>query len=350
MLRHFTALAAISITVFQATFATADDEPLTRIALGSCAKQDRPQPIWEAIVASDPELFLFIGDNIYGDTEDMNVLQEKWDLLGAQPGYRALNEACPILATWDDHDYGENDAGEEYPMKVESQQIFLDFFNEPADSPRRTRPGVYGSWTYGPENQRVQIILLDTRYFRSPLVKRDWRPEPGEGDNGPYGRNIDSEATMLGAAQWSWLAETLREPAQLRIIGSSIQVVADGHHWEKWGTMPLERARLFELIRQTEAGGVVFISGDRHSSEISVLEDEVGYPLIDLTSSSLNQPSEWHSEPNPHRDGTKFTDENFGMITIDWNESDPIIRCQVRDMAGEVVLQHRERLSRLQLR
>jgi alkaline phosphatase D len=88
----------------------ADDEPrpLTRMALGSCARQNQPQPIWEPIVA-------------------------------AKPGFQKLRATCPILATWDDHDYGADDAGAEYPMKVESQKLFLDFFHEPPDSPRRQR-------------------------------------------------------------------------------------------------------------------------------------------------------------------------------------------------------------------
>ncbi|MBC7821963.1 MAG: alkaline phosphatase family protein, partial [Planctomycetaceae bacterium] len=143
-------------------------EPLQRIAFGSCAKQDKPQPIWDAVVETKPQLFLFIGDNIYGDTEDMTVLKQKWDLLGAQPGYQKLKQTCPVLATWDDHDYGANDAGAEYPKKRESQQLFQDFFGIPKDSPRRQREGVYHAEIFGPPGRRVQILLLDARYFRGP--------------------------------------------------------------------------------------------------------------------------------------------------------------------------------------
>jgi alkaline phosphatase D len=324
------------------------EEPLSRIAFGSCAHQDNPQPIWDAVVASQPDTFLFIGDNIYGDTEDMTVLKRKWDLLGAQPGYQKLLATCPVLATWDDHDYGANDAGVEYPKKRESQQLFLDFFNEPADSSRRSRAGVYDAKVFGPAGQRVQVILLDTRYFRSPLVKRSYRPEPGEGDKGPFARNSDPAATILGPAQWKWLEQQLQVPAEVRIVVSSIQVVPDGHHWEKWGNMPLERQRLFEVIRKTGAGGVLFISGDRHSAEISAIDSGIGYPLIDITSSSLNRPSIWHTEPNEHRIGAKYVQENFGAILIDWTVSDPMVRCQVRDITGKVVLQHRVMLSKLQ--
>src|SRR4051812_18194719 len=85
-------------------------EVLHRVAYGSCAHQDRPQPIWDAVVAAKPELFLFIGDTVYGDTKDMAVLKKKYDKLAALPGWQKLVKACPVLATWDDHDMGANDA------------------------------------------------------------------------------------------------------------------------------------------------------------------------------------------------------------------------------------------------
>lgn len=162
----------------------ADDTPLSRIAFGSCANQDKPQPIWEAVVETKPQVFLFLGDNIYADTQDMTVMSAKYDLLGKQPGYQKLQKTCPILATWDDHDYGANDAGAEYPKKKESQQVFLDFFGVGKDDPRRTREGVYHAQIFGPQGKRVQIILLDARYFRSPLKKGFQPGEPGEGYHG----------------------------------------------------------------------------------------------------------------------------------------------------------------------
>ena len=99
-------------------------------------------------------------------------MRAKYARLAAMPGYQAAQVACPILATWDDHDYGVDDGGGEYPKKVESQQVFLDFFGDPEDSPRRKRQGVYDAEVFGPPGKRVQVILLDTRYFRSPLKKK----------------------------------------------------------------------------------------------------------------------------------------------------------------------------------
>lgn len=333
----------------------AQDQPLTRIAFGSCCKQDKPAPIWDSIVAQKPERFLFIGDNIYGDSEDIEVLRGKWKLLGDMPGYQKLRKVCPILATWDDHDYGMNDAGKEYPKRAESQQLFLDFFDEPADSPRRKRAGVYDVQVIGPPGKQVQIILLDTRYHRDPLAKAKYEVEEGEGIRGPYGPSDDPAATMLGAEQWKWLAEQLRKPAQVRIIASSIQVIPEEHGSEKWGNFPREREKLFQTIKDAKASGVIFISGDRHLAEISRQNPGLGYPLFDITSSSLNQPSgnftatgaRWKNEVNRHRVGLEFFETNFGMIQIDWSASDPVLRLQVRDEKGEVVLQQRVKLSEL---
>jgi alkaline phosphatase D len=213
---------------------------------------------------------------------------------------------------------------------------------------------------YGPKGKRVQLILLDGRYFRSPLKKGFQPGEPGEGKRGIYLPNTDPDATFLGEAQWKWLAEQLKVPADLRIIGSGVQVVADEHGSEMWGNFPKERQRLFQLIRDSKAKHVVFISGDRHLSEIACLptkhHEGVGYPLYDVTSSSLNAPSgnmtkagiRFANEINSYRVGLTFFDTNFGSILIDWDKPDPIVRLQVRDEKGGVVLQQQLTLGMLE--
>jgi len=348
------------LLLFTQTAAPAEEAPLARIAFGSCARQDKPQPIWDAVVDTKPQRFLFLGDNIYADTEDMDVMRAKYALLGKQPGYQKLKATCPVLATWDDHDYGANDAGAEYAKKREAQQVFLDFFEAPRNDPRRTQEGIYSAQVFGPPGKRVQVILLDGRYFRSALKKGFEKGEPGEGKRGIYQPNDDPKATMLGDAQWRWLEEQLRVPAQLRIIGSGIQVIPDEHGFETWGNFPLERQRLFRLIRKTKATGVVLVSGDRHLAEISRLPADhaegVGYPLIEVTSSSLNAPSgnmtkaksRFGNEINSYRVGLTYFDVNFGNVQIDWDQKDPEVRLQVRDEQGDVVLQHRMKLSQMQ--
>lgn len=324
---------------------TAPHEPLSRILFGSCIKQAQPAPIFDAILADQPELFLFIGDNIYGDTEDMQVLNDKYETLGAIPGFAKLRESTGVLATWDDHDYGVNDGGADYAKRVESQRIFLDFWKDASDSPRRSRPGVYDSHVFGPDGQRVQIILLDTRYFRSPLKKSETRRT-----GGPYEPDDSPEKTMLGEAQWKWLENQLRVPAELRLIATSIQCLSQDDGQETWSNLPRERQRFLKLIKDTEANGVVLISGDRHWSELSSLSEGLDYPLYDLTSSSLNQP---HGRGTPtlnrFRDvSTTYHRENYGAITIDWNRNDPTVTLEIRDMKGMSRLSKKLVLSALQ--
>jgi alkaline phosphatase D len=104
--------------------------PLTRIAFGSCADQERPQPIWDAVLAYKPELFLFAGDNVYGDvgSPELAELREAYARAGSIAGFERVRREVPHLATWDDHDYGRNDAGAEFAQKAPSQALFLDFW------------------------------------------------------------------------------------------------------------------------------------------------------------------------------------------------------------------------------
>ncbi|MFO0964328.1 MAG: alkaline phosphatase D family protein [Gemmataceae bacterium] len=328
----------------------AGEKTPSRIGFGSCVHQDDPQPIWDAVVAAKPDLFILLGDNIYNDVYRAGVsrkltIVDRYKTQAAVPGFKKLKETCPVIGTWDDHDYGKDDAGGDYPFKKENQQHFLDFFNVPKDSPRRTQEGVYSAEIYGPPERRVQVILLDTRYFRSPLVRR--KVPPG---TGPYVANNDPKATMLGEAQWKWLEEQLKVPAKVRLLGSSIQVVAEDHGWEKWMNLPHERERLYRLIRDTKAGGVISLSGDRHLAELSLMDAGIGYPLYDLTSSGFTMASKsWRfPEVNRHRVATMNFGNNFGFITIDWERKDPLISLQARDESGAIMLQQKIPLSLLQ--
>ncbi len=301
---------------------------LSRIGFGSCANEGKAQPIWDAIDAHRCDLFLFLGDNIYGDTRDMSVLSAKYAQLAAQPGFARLRSKTPVVAIWDDHDFGENDAGSDYPMKDETRRMFLDFWDEPAGSPRRERDGVYASYVFGPPGRRVQIILPDLRYNRTPLLKLDlggadyetWgraRLTAGLEMPGPYARNPDHKATMLGERQWQWLEKQFEVPADVRLFGSSLQVLADFTGWEAWVNFPHDHQRLIDLIRRKNANGVVFLSGDIHYAELSKLDVNVPYTLWDLTSSGLTE--EWPvPTPNANRVSAVLPEANFGTIDIDW--------------------------------
>lgn len=316
---------------------------LQRIHFGSCIKQNNPSPIFQTILADQPELFLMIGDNIYADTEDMEEMKAKYAKLNTDPGFSMLRASCPVLATWDDHDYGRNDAGSDYAKRKESQEIFLNFWGDPPSSSRRHREGVYDAYVMGPKGKRVQLILLDTRYFRGPLTKGERRVA------GPYYPNTDPAIPMLGEAQWKWLKEELLKPADLRVIVSSIQFIAEAAGQETWSNLPAERQRMLNLIMETKAEGVLFISGDRHWADLSVQKDLVPYPIYDVTSSSLNQPHPRGSpSDNKYRALKKtFHHANFGVLKLDWEAKDPKIHLEIRDIENQLQLSHSIRLSEL---
>ena len=318
---------------------------LTRIGFGSCSDESKPQPIWDAILAKPFDLFMFLGDDIYGDTRDMEVLRAKYAMLGREPGFMQLRKTTPIVAIWDDHDFGENDAGGDYPFKEQSRQRFFEFWGEPADSLRRNRDGVYASYVFGPPGKRVQVILPDLRYNRTPLVPldlagaryKDWataKKKAGLFVPGPYARNPDHAATMLGERQWQWLERQFEVPAELRLFASSLPVLADFPGWEAWVNFARDRDRLIDLIRRKNAKGVVFLSGDTHYAEMSKQDVNVPYTLWDLTSSGITEV--WPvTLPNANRVGEVLREVNFGVIDIDWQGPRTRLTLSIHDVVGK---------------
>jgi len=321
-----------------------------RIAFGSCAMQWLDQPIWNTIEHSNPDLFLFIGDAIYGDwdggkafevTEE--TLSRDWGKLAAIPGFRRFRARVPLLATWDNHDYGKHDGGVEFSKKELTKKHFLDFFGEPNDSERRMTPGIYDARIFGPEGRRVQIILLDTRWFKSPFKNDPRTKEELEkiGKVGRYIPNTDPGATLLREVQWQWLEEQLKHPAEIRFIVSSTQIVANEKGMDEWGDYPADRQRLFDLINSSGANGVILLSGNVHFAELSAT-DEGPYPLYDFTSSGLTHVNEdYANAPNSFRIAGPYVDLNFGLVEIDWQtQPAPQITLKTMGIDGRVAFRH----------
>jgi alkaline phosphatase D len=290
------------------TATSSTQKPLTTIAFGSCSDQKRPQPLWDDIVATKPDVWIWLGDNIYGDSESMDTLRAKYARQKSNPVYQQLRQSTPIIGVWDDHDYGVNDGGKEYPKRKESQQVMLDFLDVPANSPLRTQEGAYSTNTYGPKGQRVKVILLDGRYFRDPLKKEDKKNVP------------DPSGDMLGEAQWKWLEQQLtNSDADIHIIGCGIQFLPEEHIYEKWANFPTARQRFLDLLSKTKPKGAMLISGDRHMAEVSkVSVPGLPYDVYDVTSSGLTHVSAPHEEANRHRVGKIVSELNYGLIAIDW--------------------------------
>ena len=187
--------------------------PLTTLAFGSCNDQKLPQPLWPVILKADPDLWIWAGDNVYGDSPDPEVLKEKYKLQYMQADYQKFRESIPIIGTWDDHDYGENNSGKWFQSKEAAQDLALDFLEEPDNSPRRSRKGIYTSYTFGPAEKQVKILLIDDRYHADL---------PG------------LESDLLGDQQWQWLeGELTSSRAQINLIVTGIQFLQEEHRYER---------------------------------------------------------------------------------------------------------------------
>jgi alkaline phosphatase D len=301
---------------------------LTRIAFGSCNHQSASQHMWAQIAAANPQLFLMIGDNVYGDNAwdgdaGLKSLRVSYAEQAAHSEFAEFRAAFPMMATWDDHDYGLNDGGASFPMRRWAEEIFETFWN--SSDAVRSRPGIYDSTMVGPEGQRVQFILLDTRFFRSDLNRMEWSRE--RSPLGGYLPDTSPAATVLGADQWAWLAQELAKPADLRIVVSSIQILTEAHNYESWENFPLERVRLLEMLEARGQSGLVMLTGDRHSGGIYKMDAPSGRETLwELTSSALNLAfgdieGNTAREPDPKRVTPFFGVENFGLVDINWADS-----------------------------
>lgn len=285
------------------------DTIITRIAFGSCyAPQLEQREIWRQIANKQPQVLLMMGDNVYQSEEkaepELRELREAYAMLVAEQEFAAVRENTTVFATWDDHDYGLNDAGAELLVKRQSEQLFEHVWPVSTPDPRKARDGVYYSTIYGQPGQRVQLIMLDTRFFR--------------------GRFDDANATMLGDTQWLWLAEELRKPAELRLLVSSIPVLSEWAAGENWHRLPAQRQHLFDVIKESQAKGVVLLSGDTHFAAQQYSDKALSYPLHEFIASSLNFPypdavlkkTDWTDKA---RLGEPMFAANFGFLQIDWS-------------------------------
>lgn len=322
---------------------------VTKIAFGSCAHESEAQPILALAADYKPDLFIYLGDNIYGDTDNMDTLKAKYALLAAKPEFQKLITQTKTLAIWDDHDYGQNDVGKYYPNKTASKEIFLNFFKEPAESDRRKHEGIYHAEYLRYGDKTVQVILLDNRTFRSDLLPYDtlaalprekyfYRPD--------YIPHVSSDSAFLGEAQWQWLEKELLKKADLRLIASGSQFAIEYNGYEAWANFPQEQKRMLNLIKKTRAAGVIFLSGDVHYAEISKLEEPGLYPIYDVTSSGIT--STWDfATLNRNRIEGPVMENHFGLLSIEWKK-DPVISMQIIDKNNNSRIEYEVKMSDLQ--
>ncbi len=294
------------------------------VALGSCARVERHpvQPIWAALRERNPSLMLWLGDNIYADTLDPDILAECYQRQRSLPEMQSFIRTVPQLTIWDDHDYGLNDSDRTSPFRGESLQVFQRYWANPTYGLPEA-PGVFFRIGYG----GVDFFMLDNRYHRDPPAL------PGQGPR-----------SALGAVQKTWIKE------QLRASRAAFKVVASGQTWtdekgpggESWEAFAEERAELIRFIREENIGGVLLLSGDNHVGELNCLPESErgGYDVFELSSSPLAQEPavSWlNYRPIARIRQVYFGGSNFGLLSFDCSQSDPTVSITLHDTEGNRV-------------
>ncbi len=301
---------------------------LETIAFGSCNNQEKTPDLWPSICKNKPNLWIWLGDNIYADTKDMKLMKRKYMRAKFNPRYKLIRNQCPQIGIWDDHDFGTNDGCKTYPMKKESSKLMLDFLDVPKNADVRKRDGIYQSYTMGSGDRKIKFILLDTRYFRDQFQK----------SSGKKGY-VPCDGDMLGEAQWAWLEKELtNSDAQIHVIASGVQVIPKEHVFEKWANLPKSRERLFNLLQKTKPNNAILLSGDRHIAEISKIDlAGLDYPLYEITSSGMTHTwKEIKNEPNKYRASDLIIKRNFALLQVNW-DMQPIELCaEIRGMNNEL--------------
>lgn len=291
---------------------------ITRFVFGSCNDQRDQQPLWEDMAKTRPDFFLWGGDNVYSDWHDKNELHIAFERQNKNPDYQKFKAQVPIMGLWDDHDYGGNDSNGHFKDKVINQQHFLNFMEEPLESPRRKQAGIYTSYSF----DKVKLILLDNRYFK----------------------DLEVTSPLLGETQWQWLeAELKNSTAKIHFIASGLSVlspilpfVRDG-----WNAYPEERDRLLKLVEKYQTKGVVFLTGDMHFSSIFRRRGHLEFLASGMTHTAPRA-TWWYVG---RRYETTFFGLNYGVVDLEWENDSPILSLAIRNAHGQEFHRRKFRLQ-----
>jgi alkaline phosphatase D len=291
----------------------------SRIAFGSCNFQRLSQGHFNTISSLKPDVWIWLGDIIYADILSMNLRRGEYRKVKSSKGYEQLRKNGIVLGVWDDHDYGKNNVGQDFPEKKATQKALLDFLDESESSPRRAQEGIYWTYRFGPADKQLRIILLDLRYFREVA-------------------GVDND--LLGEAQWRFLERELAQGAKpmLTLIGSSTQFIPTEHGGDRWDQYPKARERILGMIRNLPEK-VVFLSGDVHYGEISRMKLVSGKEIEEVTASGMTHAAVGRrAAPNRTRVGAAVEKNHFGWIQLDWSSAAaPTLSYELRGVDGKVL-------------
>jgi alkaline phosphatase D len=285
---------------------------------GSCAYFNEPQydrpgkpyggdsSIFLSMAKEKAAFMLWLGDNWYTREADYNSNWGLWYRAShdrAQPVLAPLLKAMAQYAIWDDHDYGPNDFGKEYTLKEESRRIFQQYWPNPSYG--EEGQGIYTKISYGD----ADIFLLDDRYFRSSDRMAD-----------SVGGKPDPSKKMFGDRQMDWLKSALAgSTATFKIIATGSQVLNPLSPFDCFRRYPVEYGELMSTLRDQHISGVIFLTGDRHHSEVIRRDDLLAYPLYDVTASPLTSGTHTFAGPektNPYRVLGIDQKQNYTRVTI----------------------------------
>lgn len=309
-----------------------NDPPAFSFVAGSCfyvndTDYDRPgkpyggeYEILDQIRNIKPDFMVWLGDNVYmreGDFESRSGIYYRNTHTRSFPGLQPLLALAPHYATWDDHDYGPNDSDWTYPLKQHSGEAFKDFW--PSES--------YGSG--GTEGVTSSFVWNDCQFFML---------------DGRWYRTVDREnGTILGEQQKYWLKEALLySQAKYKFICVGGQFLNDAKVFENFSNYQAERDEIIGFLDDNNINGVVFITGDRHHSEISKLKTEKGNIFYDITSSAITSSTGTHDEPNTLRvPGSMIGVRNFAVFKVSGDRKNRKLMVEFKDSKGNNLFEYK---------
>ena len=321
----------------------------TRVAFGCCMDHSSRQEVWDAVNHAQPEVFVFLGNTLDVEADDMDDLLDAYEVFNRFRGPRVLRRGSAVMSVWNKTDYSiDGHAGKTNPQRYAVRNHFLTFWREPATSERLFQEhGIAKSVIFGNEPQRVQVIVLDGRWNRDELEQVGWMERQTRrfnADLGPYQPNRAGD--LLGDKQWQWLKEQLQKPAEVRILLSATPVLAPANGYDSWSMFPKEQDRLKSVLQELQPSGLILGVGDRLFGEFSNADDYLSYPLWQVTAGSINLGSDTPYS-SVYRDGQAYEESRYGQIEVIWKEQ-PELVLTLRDVDGRPLDSRRLTLSELQ--
>jgi alkaline phosphatase D len=267
-----------------------------RLAVGSCASLE-DDPVWAAIRDARPDALVLLGDTPYVDATDLRTARAKHRAFLAQPSLAALLRSVPLWSTWDDHDYGADNANGTLAGKEETRRAYCEYRAQARYG--EAGEGIQTRVRYGP----VEVFLLDARSFAG------LEPLP----SAPESRSC------LGTRQRAWIEDALRaSEAPFKLIANGM-VWHDkgGRSQDDWASYAAERDGLFAFLGEAPVPGCVLLGGDVHACQHAVFEDTAaGYPLHELVVSPLHGRA-WRGGDRRHEARRWGTVEPHAFLLLD---------------------------------